>query len=57
MLKKTFNVEVGFSDHTIGVGACLASIALGATVIEKHFTLDKKINRLGSFDICRSSRA
>tara|TARA_B100001939_G_C16943915_1_gene619430 strand:- start:3141 stop:4163 length:1023 start_codon:yes stop_codon:yes gene_type:complete len=43
MLKKTFNVEVGFSDHTIGVGACLASIALGATVIEKHFTLDKKL--------------
>ena len=34
---------MGFSDHTIGVGACLASIALGATVIEKHFTLDKKL--------------
>ena len=43
MLKKTFNLDVGFSDHTIGVGACLASIALGATVIEKHFTLDKKL--------------
>ena len=40
MLKNTFNLEVGFSDHTIGVGACLASIALGATVIEKHFTDD-----------------
>ncbi len=43
MLKNTFNLEVGFSDHTIGVGACLASIALGATVIEKHFTLNKKL--------------
>ncbi len=43
MLKKTFNLEVGFSDHTIGIGACLAAIALGATIIEKHFTLDKSM--------------
>ncbi|WP_315646742.1 N-acetylneuraminate synthase family protein [Limnospira sp. PMC 1042.18] len=34
-----FDVQVGLSDHTMGVGAAVASVALGATVIEKHFTL------------------
>ena len=38
-LRTTFGVEVGLSDHTMGVGVAVASIALGATVIEKHFTL------------------
>lgn len=33
-------VEIGFSDHTLGWAACLAAISLGATVFEKHFTLD-----------------
>jgi N,N'-diacetyllegionaminate synthase len=32
---------IGYSDHTIGVEACLAAVALGARIIEKHFTLDK----------------
>lgn len=40
-LQSLFNCEVGLSDHTMGVGAALASIALGATVIEKHFTLSR----------------
>ena len=40
-LKQLFNCEVGLSDHTLGIGATVASIALGATVIEKHFTLSR----------------
>jgi N-acetylneuraminate synthase len=38
-LRELFDVEVGLSDHTMGVGASVAAVALGATVIEKHFTL------------------
>ena len=40
-LKKIFNCEVGISDHTLGIGTSVAAVALGATVIEKHFTLDR----------------
>lgn len=42
-LKETFKVEVGLSDHTLGVTAPVVSVALGAKVIEKHFILDKSI--------------
>lgn len=38
-LRELFGCEVGLSDHTMGVGAAVASIALGASVVEKHFTL------------------
>ncbi len=38
-LRELFDVEVGLSDHTMGVGVACASIAMGASVIEKHFTL------------------
>lgn len=38
---KTFDVEFGYSDHTLGIEVDIAAVALGATVIEKHFTLDK----------------
>lgn len=40
-LKQLFNCPVGLSDHTLGIGAAVASVALGATVIEKHFTLSR----------------
>jgi pseudaminic acid synthase len=40
-LQKMFNCIVGLSDHTMGVGAAVAAVALGARVIEKHFTLSR----------------
>jgi N-acetylneuraminate synthase len=40
-MAKLFNCQVGLSDHTMGIGAALASVALGATMIEKHFTLSR----------------
>ncbi len=40
-MKELFKCNVGLSDHTLGFGVAVASIALGATVIEKHFTLSR----------------
>jgi len=40
-MRDLFNCEIGLSDHTLGVGVAVASIALGATIIEKHFTLSR----------------
>lgn len=40
-LRDLFDVQVGLSDHTLGVGVPVASVALGATIIEKHFTLSR----------------
>lgn len=41
-MRKAFPVKVGFSDHTIGTQAMIAAVALGACVMEKHFTYDKR---------------
>ncbi|NLG32107.1 MAG: pseudaminic acid synthase, partial [Syntrophomonadaceae bacterium] len=40
-MQKLFNCPVGLSDHTMGIGAAVASVALGACMIEKHFTLSR----------------
>lgn len=40
-MRELFNCEVGLSDHTMGVGVAIGAVALGATVVEKHFTLKR----------------
>jgi pseudaminic acid synthase len=40
-MRELFGVQVGLSDHTLGIGVAVASVAFGSTVIEKHFTLDR----------------
>jgi N-acetylneuraminate synthase/N,N'-diacetyllegionaminate synthase len=42
-LKEAFEVNIGYSDHTLGIEVPIAAVTLGATVIEKHFTLDKNM--------------
>jgi len=42
-LQTAFGLRVGYSDHTMGIAISLGAVALGATIIEKHFTLDKAL--------------
>ena len=47
-MRARFDCHVGLSDHTLGIGVAIGSVALGATVIEKHFTLDRSEGGLDS---------
>ena len=42
-MRETFNLEVGYSDHTEGIEVSIAAVTLGASIIEKHFTLDRNM--------------
>lgn len=48
-MKKLFNCPTGLSDHTLGIGVSIAAVSLGARIIEKHFTLSRKLKNPDSF--------
>lgn len=54
-IQKIFGVKVGYSDHTMGIEVPIAAVALGGTMIEKHFTLDRSLpgpDQLASLEPC-----
>ena len=50
-IKQDFGTVVGYSDHTQGIEVPIAAVALGAQVIEKHFTLDRNSNPYSGEDV------
>lgn len=49
-MREKYNCEIGLSDHTLGIGVALAGVALGATIVEKHFAISDHMDGLdGSF--------
>lgn len=48
-MQKTFGLPVGLSDHSMGIAVALTAVSLGAVMIEKHFTLSRKLNNPDSF--------
>ena len=54
-MREKFGVEVGFSDHTLGVTAPVVAVSLGARIVEKHFILDKSVKSVdGAFSLDES---
>ena len=43
-IQKKFAIDIGYSDHTLGIEVAIAAAALGASIIEKHYTIDPKMN-------------
>jgi len=48
-MEKLFNCPIGLSDHSLGIGVSVAAVSLGARVIEKHFTISRKVKTPDSF--------
>jgi len=48
-MKERFSCPIGLSDHSLGIGASVCAVAVGASIVEKHFTLSRKIKTADSF--------
>ena len=55
-MRTAFKKQVGYSDHTVGIEVPIAAVALGAEIIEKHFTLDKNMDGLSLIHISEPTR-